>query len=556
MAVNFLKNGKVLFWRRQSNILSAAVLISFAYGLSMVLGILRDRLLVSRFYACCRADLDTYWAAFRLPDFVFQLLVIGALSAAFIPVFSEYLEKNRSEAYRVSSSAINIIFSVFLVLSFLVFVFARPLSSLITGGFTSTQLLKMANLTRIMILAQFFFLVSNFLTGVIQSHQRFLIPALSPVVYNVGIIVGILAFSPFMGIYGPAIGVVLGAILHLLIQIPLALKLGFVFHPFNFDFHHPGVREIGRLMAPRALSLGVSQIEATVSLFLATSLAAGSLTIFYLAQHLMRLPTRLVGVPIGQAALPLLSKKRNKDLEEFKDIFLSSFWQILYLVLPATAILLILRIPVVRIAFGAQSFPWQATLLTGKTLAFFTLAIIAQAAIQLLVRAFYALHNTQIPLLTGAFSAILTILLSIWFILGFSWGILGLAVASSISSFFHFFLLFFFLSKKVGGFEKKKILTPGLKMGTATFLTAFLLWILMRFLDRFVLDTTRVINLLVLTFAVSLIGLSFYIFLSKILKIPELKVIWALTRKLGQWQKVLSETEEIIEPQVRSTETP
>lgn len=556
MVVNFFKNGKILFLRRQSNILSAAAVITLAYGLSMLLGIVRDRLLVARFYACCRGDLDSYWAAFRLPDFVFQLLVIGALSAAFIPVFGEYLEKDKKEAYRVSSSAINIVFSVFLVLSLLVFIFARPLSELITGGFTKVQLDQMANLTRIMILAQFFFLASNFLTGVIQSHQRFLIPALSPVVYNLGIILGILVLSPFFGIYGPALGVVLGAIFHLLIQVPLALRLGFVFHPFTFDFDHPGVREIARLMTPRALSLGIGQIEATVSLFLATSLAAGSLTIFYLAQHLMRLPVRLVGVPIGQAALPLLAKKRGKDLDQFKEVFLSSFWQILYLVLPATAILLILRIPAVRIAFGARGFPWKATILTGKTLAFFTLAIIAQAVIQLLVRAFYALHNTKTPLLISLFSVCVNVALSVWFIFRLSWGILGLAVATSVASFLQAILLFIFLDRAVGGFERRKITIPALKMGGVTFLTAFTLWVLMRFLDRFVLDTTRTINLIILTIVVTLVGLLVYIFLSRLFKIPELEVFLTLTRKIGRWQEILSESEEIIEPQVRSVESP
>lgn len=555
MVVNFFRNGKVLFLRRQSSILSAAAVITSAYGLSMLLGILRDRLLVARFYACCRTDLDSYWAAFRLPDFVFQLLVVGALSAAFIPVFSEYLEKNKKEAYRVSSSVVNIVFSAFLVVSCLIFIFARPLSSAITGGFTKAQLDLMVSLTRILILAQFFFLVSNFLTGIIQSHQRFLVPALSPVVYNLGIISGILFLSPLVGIYGPALGVVLGAVFHLLIQIPLALRLGFTYRPLTFNFRHPGVREIGRLMAPRVLSLAISQVGATVSLFLATSLAAGSLTIFYLAQHLMHLPVRLVGVPIGQAALPLLSKKRGKDLSEFKEIFLSSFWQILYLVLPATAILLVLRIPVVRIAFGARGFPWKATILTGKTLAFFTIAIISQAAIQLLVRAFYALHDTKTPLLIGFFSVVVNILLSVWLIFALSWGILGLAVAASVASFMQLFLLFVFLNRVVGGFERKRVTVPTFKMGMATFLTSFCLWFLMRFLDRFVLDTTRTINLLILTLVVTVLGLSVYILLSKIFKIPELEVFLALTRKIGKWQKILSESEEIIEPQARSAET-
>lgn len=552
MISNFLKNGRFLFLRRQSNILSAAAVMTLAYGFSMLLGILRDRLLVARFYSCCSPDLDSYWAAFRLPDFVFQLLVIGALSAAFIPVFSEYLEKDKKEAYKVSSSLINVVFVIFLLLSVFIFIFAKPLSHLITGGFTTAQINVMVNLTRIMILAQLFFLISNFLTGIIQSYERFLVPALSPVVYNLGIIVGIIFLSPTMGIYGPALGVVLGSLLHLLIQIPLALRLGFIYKPFTFNFSHPGVKEAMKLMAPRTLSLAVNQIGVTISLFLATSLTAGSLTIFYLAQHLMQLPVRLVGVPIGQAALPLLSRKRNQELEEFKEIFLSSFWQIIYLVLPITAILLVLRIPVVRIAFGAKTFPWQATLLTGKTLAFFTVAIVAQSAIQLLIRAFYALHDTRTPLLISLFSVLLSTFLSFWLIFNLSWGVLGLAIATSVASFAQVFLLFLFLNRLVKGFKRQRVVTPILKMSLVVTLTAFSLWLPMRFLDRYILDTTRTINLVILTIVVSLLGFVVYALLSKIFKIEELEVFWGLTKKIGKWRQILSQSEEILESPVRS----
>lgn len=551
MVRNLLKNGTILFLRRQKNILSAAAAITFAYSASMVLGIIRDRLLVGRFYACCREDLDVYWAAFRLPDVIFQLLVIGALSAAFIPVFSEYLEKNKEEANHIASSVITLLTLIFFFLALVVFIFAEPLSSLITGAFSLDQIKLMSSLTRIMLLAQFFFLFSNFLTGVIQSHQRFLVPALSPVVYNLGIILGILVLSSAFGIYGPTFGVVLGALLHFLIQLPLAFRLGFSYRP-SFDLHHPGVKEVGRLMLPRSLALAMGEIEATVALFLATSLTAGSLTLFYLAQHLMQLPVRLIGIPIGQAALPVLSQKSKKEFEEFKNIFLPSLFQILYLVLPATAILLVLRIPIVRLAFGARGFPWKATILTGQALALFTLAIIAQAAIQLLVRGFYALHDTKTPLYIGIFSVVVNVFLSVYLTFNLSWGILGLATAISLSSFLQAGLLFIFLNKKVLGFEKKEVVVPLIKMGLATFFTAVFLWIPMRVLDRFVFDTTRTINLIILTVIATLIGLLVYLLLSRLLKISQLEAYLSLIRRLGKWREVLEESEEVlVEPSTR-----
>ncbi|HUV42506.1 MAG TPA: lipid II flippase MurJ, partial [Patescibacteria group bacterium] len=295
MVNNLFKNGKLILLRRQSNILSAAFVIMVTVFASRILGLVRDRLLAGAFFGGNEWLLDTYFAAFRIPDMIFQLLVLGALSAAFIPVFSEYLTKNEKEAYQISSSVINIVLLFFIIIAALTFIYADQLCRLIAPTFSPERINLMVDLTRIMLLAQLFFCFSNFLTGVIQSHQRFLVPALSPVVYNLGIIFGIVFLVPIWGIYGPTIGVVIGAVLHLLVQLPLAIRLGFVYQFRAWHFTHPGVKEIARLMLPRTLALGINQIEATVAVFIATSLAVGSLSIFYFAQHLMNVPVGLFG---------------------------------------------------------------------------------------------------------------------------------------------------------------------------------------------------------------------------------------------------------------------
>jgi len=298
---------------------------------------------------------------------------------------------------------------------------------------------------------------------------------------------------------------------------------------------------------PRTLALAVNQIELTVAVFLATSLAAGSLSIFYFAQHLMNVPTGLFGSTIGQAALPILSRESGgKSFEKFKETFLSSLHQILYLALPVSAILLILRIPAVRIVFGAASFPWKATLLTGKVLAIFSISIFAQAAIQLLVRGFYALHDTKTPFWVGALAVSMNVILSFVFILKLNLGILGLAWAITIASLLQAGLLLILLNRAIGGFDKKKLLMPVVKMGMATALTAIALWVPMRFLDRFILDTTRTINLVILTVIATLSGLVVYLVLSYLLKIAELKSYVSLVRRLGRWRQILEESEEII----------
>lgn len=543
---NFLRNGRLIFSRKQANILSAATVIMVAVAMSRLLGLFRDRLLAGTFFGGREWQLDVYFAAFRIPDMIFQLLVLGALSAAFIPVFSRYLEKKEGEAYYLSSSVINFLLIFFILLSTLVFIFAEPLVRIIAPAFDPVEMSLMVNLTRIMLLAQLFFCFSNFLTGVIQSHQRFLVPALSPVAYNLGIIFGIVVLSRWLGIYGPTVGVVLGAFLHLIIQLPLALKLGFRYS-FVFDWHHPGVRQVARLMLPRTLALAVNQIELTVAVFLATSLAAGSLSIFYFAQHLMNLPIGLFGITIGQAALPTLSREsREEGFEKFKKTFLSSFNQILYLALPASAILLVLRIPAVRIVFGAASFPWRATLLTSRVLAIFSISIFAQAVIQLLVRGFYALHDTRTPFWIGALAVLTNVSLSFLFIFRLNLGILGLAWATTLASFLQLGLLLIFLNRAIGGFNKKEFFIPPIKMGVATILTAVALWVPMRFLDKFILDTTRTINLVILTIIATLSGMMVYFLLSYVLKIAELKLFVSLVKRLGRWQEVLKSSEEMI----------
>lgn len=543
---NIFKNGTQIFFRRQTNILSAAFVLMVAIGLSSFLGILRDRLLYSHFYACCREDLDAYLAAFRIPDMVFQLVVLGAISSAFIPVFSQALEKNKREAYAIASSFINIIAIAFISLATIIFIFAPNLSETITASFTQSQLTLMSNLTRIMLFAQFFFLLSNFMTALIQTHERFLIPALSPLAYNLSIIIAIYLATGKFGIYAPALGVVAGAFLHFIIQFPLAIKLGFRYHP-TIQLRHE-VKQIGKLMLPRTLSLAVTQIELTVSLFMATSLPSGSLAIFNLAQNLMSLPIRLIGTTIGQATLPSLARDFSKNsVSEFKSIFINSLLQLMYLALPASAILLILRVPVVRIAFGTKTFPWQATLLTGRVLAFFFLAIFTQAAVQLIVRAFYAIHDTKTPFYAGVSAVTINIALAIFLTFRLGWGVIGLAAANSISSLIQTLLLLIALDRKLERFDRKALFLPLGKMSVAAFLMAIFLWLPMQFLDRFVLDTTRTLNLIILTFLASITGSVVYFALSKLLQIQELHAYLGLARRIGQWKDILKESDEVID---------
>ncbi|PIS14737.1 murein biosynthesis integral membrane protein MurJ [Candidatus Shapirobacteria bacterium CG09_land_8_20_14_0_10_39_12] len=545
----FLENGRDLLTRRQSGIFSAALVISLTYGVSMILGILRERLLVANFYACCSSQLDVYYAAFRLPDMIFQLVVIGALSAAFIPVFSESLTSDEKSAYRLASSLINILMTFFIVLAAIVFIFAKPISTLITGNFSASQINLMTQMTRVMLFAQILFLVSNFFSAMIQSNQRFLLPSLSPVVYNLGIILSVVFLSRFFGIWAATIGVLVGAFFHLLIQLPLLLKLGFKYS-FSFDFSDHGVKKVIKLMLPRTLALAASQIEATVSLFLATSLAPGSLTIYYLAHRLVDLPVRLLGTSVGQAALPILSLQlAQKQEEEFKTTLRRSFDQILYLSFPATAIFLVLRVQLVRFAYGAKSFPWIATIMTSRTLAAVAFSIFSQSASQLLVRGFYALHDTKTPFIVSLISVAVSVVLSLILIFSLNLGIFGLALAFSIANVFNLIALLLVFNFRKEKFVNNNNLFSWLKMIIASLIAGFFSWGSMRILDNFVFDTTKSLPLLLLTLISLGVGLLVYLFISRLFKFKELSMVLNLGKKFSHWKETLFSVEEIIEPQ-------
>jgi len=541
MIRRIIRSGSKIFSRRQSNIFSAALILAFAFGLSALLGILRDRLLYARFYSCCAAYLDAYNAAFRLPDIIFRLLVTGALSAAFIPVFSKQLSKDRQEAYKTASSVLTILFFIFLAISLLIIVFAYPLSNLITLNFSKEQLILMSQMTRLMTTAQLFFLVSNFITGILQSNQLFLIPSLAPVMYNLGIIFGIQFLANKIGILGPAVGVVIGSALHLFIQIPSLISTRFKYS-FTFSFKLPGVRRIIKLMLPRTLSLGLSEIESTVAMFLATILPTGELSLFYLAQRLTSFFSRIFGVTIGQASLPVLSKQvDSKSFKEFNRVFLNSLLQAIFFAFPAAAILLVLRVPIVRLAYGAENFPWKATLTTGRVIIFFVPLVVAGTANDILVRGFYALQDTKTPLFVSFISLVINITTALLAIFQFNLGIFGLAMSVSIAGVFRSLVLGAILIKRIklrNSFSQ--FFMPLLKMIISAILAGLGSWLGLRLLDLYLTDTSRISGLIVLSAVSGLIGVSIYFFACLLFRIKESYRLIKFVNRVLVWPKSAS----------------
>jgi len=534
---NFFKNGAKILTSAQTNILSAATAMMAAVFVSRILGLVRNRLLAQFFSP---DDLGLYFAAFRIPDFIFSILVMGALSTAFIPVITALVAKEKKEEiWKVSSTTLNIGLIIFFFFFFFIFIFSYPLSTLIAPGFTPDQISVVSNLTRIMLIGQLFFVISNFLTGILQSFKRFIIPAFAPVAYNLGIIIGILFFNSTLGIYAPAVGVVIGTFFHFIIQLPLAKNLG-LSYKFKIDLKNLHVRKIGKLMIPRAISLGASQINYTIDNILASLISASAITVFNFALQLQQLPIGLFGATIAQAALPTLSESAAKeDKSQFQKTLISSFHQISYLVLPAAVILIVLRIPLVRLAFGTARFDWDSTLLTGMTLGILAFGLFAQSQIHLLIRGFFALSDTKTPLFVGLFAITTNIILSIALIIIYKFPIWGLAISSSIADVTNASILLYLLDRKIGGIAKRPLLVPFFKIISATFFMSIFLYFPMKILDVYILDTTRTINLLILTVTVTALASFFYYLLSKIIKIDQVKAFEQLVKKAFSLIKLL-----------------
>lgn len=421
------------FWRSDaaSSLTTSAAIIAAASLVSRVLGVVRDRVLASTFGA---GDvLDAYYAAFRLPDLLYNLLVVGALSAGFIPVFIAYRQKRRGDVDDDHWLLVNQFLTVAITTlgagCALFAIFAPHVVPLITPGFHGEKLELVIMLSRIMFLSPILLGVSAIVGGILQSYRQFVMYSLAPMLYNLGIIFGVFFLVPRFGVTGLAWGVVLGALGHLVLQFFSARRLGWK-PKLLITWNHPGLKQIGKLMVPNTLSLSVTQLNIFVLTILASGLESGSLAIFTLATNLVSVPMAIVGVSYALAAFPVLSEHAAKgEVVEFRQVFSRTVRRIVFLIVPATVLLLLLRAQIVRVIFGAGAFTWHDTILTLNVVGFLTVSLFAQALAPLLIRTFYTHHKTWPPFIIGVLSDGIIVLASIF--IGIHYGVVGLAAAFS-----------------------------------------------------------------------------------------------------------------------------
>ena len=419
-------------------------------------------------------ELDAFWAAFRIPDTLFNLLVAGALASAFIPVFTGYLAKEREdEAWRVASSVMNAIVILLIGVSAVLWLLAPWIVPVLAPFTDQRQVETTIHLSRIMLLSPIFMGLSALFTGILNSYRQFLSGATAPLVYNFVIILFAFFLSPFLGIEALAWGTVVGALMMWLVQVP-ELTFRRTRYKLSLDLGHPGVREIVRLTVPRTLALGAVQLIFIVDTYLAAKMPEGSLTALIYAFQLMQLPLGVFSIAISAAVFPTLSHYAAQGLQaKMRDVLQTAIRWILFLTLPTVVMMIVLRRPIVNLLFQYGHFGAEARESTQEAFLFYSLGLAGHALIQILARAYYASKDTRTPLALTLVSIGTNVVLSV--LLAPMYGINGLALANSIATLAEAALFMILLAPRarlrIAGFGSStlKVLAASLIMGIAMF---------------------------------------------------------------------------------------
>lgn len=522
-----------LFRLKSNSVTSAAAILAVASLISRFIGIFRDRLLSGTFGA--GAELDAYYAAFRAPDLLYNLLVLGAISAGFIPVFTAYVRgkgsdtPNEQEGWDLSSRLLSIMGVALAVFSVIGIIAAPLFVPLMTPGFEPVNQTLTVALARVMFLSPVFLGLSSVLGGILQTYRRFFIYASAPILYNVGIIFGIVALTGTYGVFGVAIGVAFGSFLHFLIQLIACHACGFRFS-FMWNVRHAGLRKIGRMMAPRTAALAITQLNLVVIMIIASTLGDGGITVFNLANNLQSFPVGILGVSFAIAAFPLISELASHgSYERFKEAVTSTARAVIFLIIPATIGFLLLRAQIVRVILGSGEFDWADTIATSDTLAFFTLSLFAQALLPLIVRSFFALHDVKTPLLIGLV-AVLTERLVAWRLVGAGMGVPGLALAFSVGSIVNVSLLWVSLRLRIGSLGEAKIFRALIPLSVAGAVMALVIQGLKVWLATMV-DMQTFVGIFSQGFGAGIAGLAAYFAVAFALGSPEARHVLSMYRR-------------------------
>lgn len=457
--------------RERPGLAYATAVVAAGFLGSRLLGLLRSVVIADQFGT--GPELGAFWVAFRLPDLIFQLLAGATLGSAFIPTFARLLNRDGEEAgWRLASSVLNIVFLATIVFALLGFIFAPLLVPIMAPGLGSdtgqeAELRSLAvELTRLMMLSPILFAVSGMFMGILNARHHFLFPAIAPMLYNLAIIVGALVSESVRGL---ALSVVIGAGLHLFVQVPALAAVGMRYYPIA-QWRDAAVREVGRLMGPRAIGLAAFQLNFLITIFFASLVSDEAISVMNYAWLIALTPLGLFGMAISTAVFPTMAEQAVTDRQELRRTLERSMKMILFLTLPSAVGLMILARPLVALLFERGEFGPVATQLTSNALLFYSIGLVGHATIEILSRGFYSLSDTRTPVIFAIMSMVLNLVLSA--ILVWPFEVSGLALAVSLATLAEAGLLFVTLRERVEGLDVGTIRSSFVWSGVATILMA------------------------------------------------------------------------------------
>jgi putative peptidoglycan lipid II flippase len=517
--------------KSNQQIARAAGTVMVAFVLSQIAGLVRQ-ILVTRAFGTT-GMMDSFNSASIFPNLLFNLLAGGALASAFVPTFTGFLVKDdHPSAWKLASAIVNLIVLALATLSFISSLFAPQIARLLAPRYPPAQQLLTAQLLRILLITSTIFGVSGLLSGILNSHQRFWLPSLASAIYWVGIIIGLLFFVPSMGIFGLAWGVVLGACLHLCIQLPDLFRLPDRRYTLTLGKDNPSVWEVVVLMGPRLISVATLQINFVVTGIIASLLPTGSLSSINFAFPIMTVPLVVIGSGIGIATLPTFSAQvALGEMGELRNSLTSALRSVMFLALPATLGLILLRRPLIAFLFQRGNFTSLSTEMTAWALLCYTIGLVFHSLLEILVRAFFSLRDTKTPAFVSAAAMGLNILFSIFFVLWFykiGWMPLGgLALAMSLSTAIETTTLFLLLRKRLHGIQAAQLAkgTGAAALATLAMSVAIIIW----------LQVMRNYPAAWITLGGTVIGAALYGLVLVLLRVPELHILFnAIQRRLSK----------------------
>ncbi|MFA6475046.1 MAG: murein biosynthesis integral membrane protein MurJ [Patescibacteria group bacterium] len=396
-----------------------AMLLAGTSAGSYILGLARDRLLAQTFGAS--RDVDLFNSAFLLPDLIMNLFA-AALTTAFIPVFAQLLKQGKAPAYQASNAILTVVAVALCLVDVVAFMIMPWITPLVAPGFSATELAQLTTLTRILLLSPLLFGISTLFGAILQGQHRFLAYALSPMLYNLGIVIGIIFFAKPFGIRGVVFGVVLGAMLHLIIRLVATLRLGYTPEFIQQSFKHPAVKQTLLLMGPRVI--GLLAIQASLWTFnaIGSTLQPGSVAIFNFARNFQSLPVSFIGIALATVIFPVLAS----DSSELMNNTRKALRMIFFLTLPAMVGMMFVSQPLITVFLGGGAFDAAAIQTTAITLIVFSLLIPLESLQHILARAFYAKHDTKTPAVITIIGAVVNVIGCV--VATSFWGVTGLAV--------------------------------------------------------------------------------------------------------------------------------